>query len=63
MSEISKKLKIKMLKDLITIRRFEEKTIKMYQSGEFGGYLPGEVSFALSDLIDGLEQLLARVVF
>jgi len=39
MPKISKELKLKMLRDLITIRRFEEKTIKMYQSGEFGGYL------------------------
>jgi len=39
MPKISKELKVKMLRDLITIRRFEEKTIKMYQSGEFGGYL------------------------
>ena len=39
MPKISKDLKTKMLRDLITIRRFEEKTIKMYQAGEFGGYL------------------------
>ena len=29
MPKISKDVKIKMLRDLITIRRFEEKTIKM----------------------------------
>jgi len=39
MPELTKESKIKMLKDLITIRRFEERTIQMYAAGEFGGYL------------------------
>lgn len=39
MPKITKELKLKMLRDLITIRRFEERTIQMYQAGEFGGYL------------------------
>ena len=39
MTKLTKESKIKMLKDLITIRRFEERTIKMYLAGEFGGYL------------------------
>ena len=39
MPKISKEKKLGMLKNLITIRRFEEKTIRMYQEGEFGGYL------------------------
>lgn len=39
MPELIKETKLKMLKDLITIRRFEERTIQMYAAGEFGGYL------------------------
>jgi len=39
MAKLTKESKIKMLKDLITIRRFEERTIQMYAAGEFGGYL------------------------
>jgi len=39
MTKLKKESKIKMLKDLITIRRFEERTIQMYVAGEFGGYL------------------------
>ncbi len=39
MPKLTKEIKIKMLKDLITIRRFEERTIQMYLAGEFGGYL------------------------
>lgn len=39
MTKLTKENKIKMLKDLITIRRFEERTIQMYAAGEFGGYL------------------------
>ena len=39
MSKLTKESKIKILKDLITIRRFEERTIQMYAAGEFGGYL------------------------
>lgn len=39
MPAINKETKIKMLKDLITIRKFEERTIQMYQAGEFAGYL------------------------
>lgn len=39
MAELIKETKLKMLKDLITIRRFEERTIQMYAAGEFGGYL------------------------
>ena len=39
MAKITNELKLKMLKNLITIRRFEERTIQMYQAGEFGGYL------------------------
>ena len=39
MPKLTKESKVKMLKDLITIRRFEERTIQMYAAGEFGGYL------------------------
>jgi TPP-dependent pyruvate/acetoin dehydrogenase alpha subunit len=39
MPKLTKESKVKMLKDLITIRRFEERTIQMYKAGEFGGYL------------------------
>jgi len=39
MPKLTKESKIKILKDIITIRRFEERTIQMYAAGEFGGYL------------------------
>ena len=39
MSKLTKEIKLKMLKDLVKIRRFEERTIQMYAAGEFGGYL------------------------
>jgi len=39
MSKLSKDKKIQMLETLITIRRFEEKTIQLYQNAKFGGYL------------------------
>ncbi len=39
MSKLSKEKKIQMLETLVEIRRFEEKTIQMYQSAKFGGYL------------------------
>ncbi len=39
MSKLSKEKKIGMLETLITIRRFEEKTIQLYQNAKFGGYL------------------------
>ena len=39
MPKLTKESKVKMLKDLITIRRFEERTMQMYAAGEFGGFL------------------------
>ncbi len=39
MVEISKQQKIEMLKTIITIRRFEEKTIQLYQTAKIWGYL------------------------
>jgi len=39
MAKLTKESKIKMLMDLITIRRFEERAIQMYAAGEFVGYL------------------------
>jgi pyruvate dehydrogenase E1 component alpha subunit len=39
MSKPGKEEKIKMLKNLIEIRRFEERTMQLYQAGKFGGYL------------------------
>ena len=38
MAKLTKESKIKMLMDLITIRRFEERAIQMYAAGEFVGY-------------------------
>ncbi|MGM0365899.1 MAG: thiamine pyrophosphate-dependent dehydrogenase E1 component subunit alpha [Actinomycetota bacterium] len=39
MSKLRKKDKISMLKTLLTIRRFEEKTIQLYQTAKIWGYL------------------------
>ncbi len=39
MAELKKQQKIEMLKQLITIRRFEEKTIQLYQTARIWGYL------------------------
>jgi pyruvate dehydrogenase E1 component alpha subunit len=39
MIELVKEKKIEMLKKLIEIRRFEEKTIQLYQTGKIWGYL------------------------
>jgi len=39
MSKISKKLKRKILEDLIKIRIFEEKTVELFQKGKILGYL------------------------
>jgi pyruvate dehydrogenase E1 component alpha subunit len=39
MAELKKQQKIEMLKNLITIRRFEEKTIQLYQTAKIWGYL------------------------
>jgi len=39
MSKLQKKDKINMLKNLLTIRRFEEKTIQLYQTAKIWGYL------------------------
>jgi pyruvate dehydrogenase E1 component alpha subunit len=39
MAELKKQQKIEMLRTLITIRRFEEKTIQLYQTAKIWGYL------------------------
>lgn len=39
MANITKELKIEMLKSIIKIRRFEERTIKLYQIAKIWGYL------------------------
>ena len=39
MAKLTKETKVEMLKKLIEIRRFEERAIKLYQSGKIWGYL------------------------
>ncbi len=39
MTKISKEMKIRMLETLIKIRRFEERTVSLYQKGKILGYL------------------------